>query len=83
MNLDAAEREKLEGYQQMMGVEAGNLALALDRLTDGMALIGQHTVYCRVEKGPHAGEAVLDLAEVMESLETAKRLVQETLMKLR
>jgi hypothetical protein len=83
MNLDPVERDKLEDYQKMMGFEAGNLALALDRLTDGMALIGQHGVYCRIEKGPHAGTASLDLTEVLTSLETAKRLVQETLLRLR
>ena len=47
MNLDPAEQEKLEDYQQMMGAEAGRLALALDNLTDVMAMLGQHKVYCR------------------------------------
>ncbi len=83
MELTPVEREQLADYQQMMGSEAGSLALVLDRLTDVMALVGQHTVYCRIEKGPHTGEAVLDLAEVMNGLQTAKTLVQQTMQRLR
>jgi hypothetical protein len=83
MPLTPAEREKLEDYQQMMGPQAGNLALALDSLTDVMALLGQHTVYCRVEKGPRAGEPPLDIAEVLDTLQKAKSLVQQTLLALR
>jgi hypothetical protein len=83
MSLTPAEREKLEDYQQMMGSQAGNLALALDSLTDVMALLGQHTVYCRVEKGPRAGEPPLDIVEVLDTLQTAKSLVQQTLLTLR
>ena len=83
MQLSGEEREKLADYQMMMGDEAGSLALVLDRLTDVMALVGQHTVYCRIEKGPHSGEAVLDLAEVLNGLQSAKTLVQQTMQKLR
>src|SRR5207253_618772 len=83
MQLTPGERDRLDDYRQMMGDEAGNLALALDSLTDGMALIGQHAVYCRVERGPRAGAPALDLAEVLDALDKAKALVQETLLKLR
>ncbi len=83
MELTPVEREQLADYQQMMGDEAGSLALVLDRLTDVLALVGQHTVYCRIEKGPHAGDAALDLAEVMNGLQTAKSLVQQTMLRLR
>ena len=83
MQLTPGERDRLDDYRQMMGDEAGNLALALDSLTDAVALVGQHTVYCRVERGPHAGAPALDLAEVLESLAKAKALVQQTLLKLR
>ena len=83
MSLSPAEREKLAGYQQMMGAEAGSLALALDSLTDVMAQLGQHKVYCRVEKGPRAGEPPLDLAELLDTLQSAKALVQQTLLRLR
>ncbi len=83
MDLTPEEREQLAGYRQMMGDDAGNLALALDTLTDVLALVGQHTVYCRVEKGPRAGEAALDLVDVMAGLNRAKALVQQTLLSLR
>jgi hypothetical protein len=83
MGLHPAEREKLEDYQTMMGVEAGSLALALDQLTDVMAALGQHKVYCRVEKGPRAGEPPLDLVELLGTLQNAKGLVQQTLLRLR
>ena len=83
MDLAPDEREKLEDYQQMMGREAGSLALVLDNLTDVMALIGQHKVYCRVEKGPRAGEPPLDLVAVLDGLQKAKSLVQATMLQLR
>jgi hypothetical protein len=83
MNLNAGEREKLEDYQTMLGVEAGSLALAMDQLTDVMAALGQHKVYCRVEKGPRTGEPPLDLVELLDTLQKAKILVQQTLLDLR
>jgi hypothetical protein len=83
MSLTPAEREQLQDYQQMMGADAGALALALDTLTDVMAMLGQHKVHCRLEKGPRAGEATLDLVETLRTLQTAKMLVQETMLRLR
>ena len=83
MGLTPAERQQLEDYQTMMGPEAGSLALALDSLTDVMALLGQHKVYCRVEKGPRAGQPPLDLEELLDVLQKAKGLVQETMLRLR
>jgi hypothetical protein len=83
MGLTPAERQQLEDYQTMMGRDAGSLALALDSLTDVMAMLGQHKVYCRVEKGPRAGQPPLDLEELLELLHKAKAQVQETLLRLR
>jgi hypothetical protein len=83
VDLTPEERDRLDDYQQMMGPPAGNLALALDSLTDVMALLGQHKVYCRVEKGPRAGEPPLDLVELLATLQKAKALVQQTLLQLR
>ena len=77
------EREQLGDYRFQMGEDAGNLAFVLDRLTDVLAMIGQHKVYCRVEKGPRAGEPPLDVAEIVQTLEKAKGLVQESLLRLR
>ena len=83
MSWTPAERETLENYRLMMGEDAGGLALALDQLTDVMAMLGQHKVHCRVEKGPRAGEPPLDLVELLEVLQRAKTLVQETMLRLR
>jgi hypothetical protein len=83
MRLTAAEQQQLDAYQTMMGRDAGSLALALDSLTDVMAMLGQHKVYCRVEKGPRAGQPPLDLEELLDVMQKAKGLVQETLLRLR
>ncbi len=77
------DREKLADYQFMLGDDAGRLALVLDRLTDVMSMIGQHKVHCRVEKGPRGGEAPLDIEQLLEVLQSAKTLVQETLLRLK
>jgi hypothetical protein len=83
MDLDDAERAKLDDLRFMLGEPAGGLALALEQLTDGMAVIGQHTVYCRVEKGPRAGQAPLDIGEVLRLVGNAKELVQAAVAALR
>lgn len=83
MALTPVQRELLDDYRHMMGRAAGSLALTLDCLTDVMAQLGQHKVYCRVEKGPRAGAPPLDLVELLGTLQTAKELVQETLLAAR
>ena len=83
MPLTDAEREQLQDYQLMMGEDGGNLALALDQLTDVMAMVGQHKVHCRVEKGPRAGEATLDIVDLLNTLQKAKTLVQQTFLRLK
>jgi hypothetical protein len=81
--LTDAEREKLDNLRFMLGPDAGNLAMALEQLTDAMAMVNLHAVYCRVDKGPRAGQPPLDVAEVLQTVEKAKELVQETLQRLR
>jgi hypothetical protein len=83
MPLTDTEREQLQDYQLMMGEDGGNLALALDQLTDVMAMVGQHKVHCRVEKGPRAGEATLDIVDLLNTLQKAKTLVQQTFLRLK
>jgi len=83
MPLSADEKTKLDDLRFMMGREAGTLAMVLEQLTDAMAIAGQHTVYCRVEKGPRAGEPPLDVVDLLDTLAKAKELVQETMLKLR
>jgi hypothetical protein len=40
-------RDSLEVHETMMGSSRGRLAVALDVLTDTLAMIGQHGVYCQ------------------------------------
>jgi hypothetical protein len=81
--LSDAEQEKLDDLRQMLGHEAGTLALVLEQLTDAMAMINLHAVYCRVEKGPRAGQPPTDVAEMLQTVEKAKELVRESLQRLR
>jgi hypothetical protein len=81
--LSDAERAKLEDLQFMLGPDAGRLALVLDQLTDAMATVNLHAVYCRVEKGPRTGQPPLDVAQLLQLLQTAKGLIQATMQHLR
>jgi len=70
-------RDELEVHETMMGPARGRLAVALDLLTDSLALVGQHGVYCRSERMP--GRPKMDIALVLEQLADAKELIQSTL----
>jgi hypothetical protein len=70
-------RDTLEHHETMMGPARGRLAVALDLLTDALALVGQHGVYCRSDRFP--GKPKLDIALVIEQLEDAKELVQSAM----
>jgi hypothetical protein len=73
-------RDTLERHETMFGRARGRVAVALDLLTDSMALVGQHGVYCRSERVP--GGPKLDIALVLEHLEDAKRLLQSAMDEL-
>jgi len=74
-------RRQLELYQFQMGPECGRLATALDVLTDAMALIGQHGVYCRRERRPD--QESLDIRTVVGQLESSKVLISKTMQEIR
>ena len=74
-------RDALEIHETMMGAARGRLAVALDLLTDSLALVGQHGVYCRSDRFP--GQPRLDIALVLEQLDDAKQLVQSAMENLR
>ena len=74
-------RDALEHHETMMGTPRGRLAVALDLLTDSLALVGQHGVYCASERWP--GKPRMDIALVLEQLDDAKQLVQSALEELR
>jgi hypothetical protein len=73
--------DTLERHETMMGPARGRLAVALDLLTDSLALVGQHGVYCRSERFP--GQPKMDVALVLEHLTDAKELVQSAMEELR
>ena len=82
MTMTPDELAKLDDYRFMLGAAEGNLAFLLDRLTDVMAMIAMHKVYCRIEKGPRAGEGAMDVEEALALLQDSKDLVQQTMAEL-
>jgi hypothetical protein len=73
-------RDALEVHETMMGPARGRMAVALDLVTDSMALVGQHGVYCRSDRFP--GQPKMDIALVLEQLEDAKQLMQSAMAEL-
>jgi len=73
-------RDALEIHETMMGTARGRLAVALDLVTDSMALVGQHGVYCRSER--FAGQPKMDIALVLEQLDDAKQLLQSAMAEI-
>ena len=61
----------------MLGASRGRLAVALDLLTDALAMVGQHGVYCQSARMP--GRPTLDIASVIEQIGDAKELVQSVM----
>jgi len=74
-------RDTLEIHETMMGPARGRLAVALDLLTDSLALVGQHGIYCRSERFP--GQPKMDVALILEQLADAKELVQSAMDEMR
>lgn len=67
-------RDQLEIHETMMGASRGRIAVALDLLTDALAMVGQHGVYCQSTR--HPGRPTLDVAVVLEQIGDAKELLQ-------
>lgn len=74
-------RDELEKFEFMMGPSRGRLAVTLDIVTDAMALVGQHGVYCQSQRYP--GKPVLDIQLVMKSLTEAKELISSVMEELK
>jgi len=66
-------REANERYEFQMGPVRGGLATALDMLTDALALVGQHGVYCRSQRQPQF--PAMDIRLVMQQIEDSKALI--------
>ncbi len=74
MSVYEKHRDTLETNETMLGPARGRLAVALDLLTDALALVGQHGVYCQSARFP--GRPTMDIALVLEQIGDAKELVQ-------
>src|SRR5207245_9087478 len=74
------KQDELEHYETMMGVPRGRLAVTMDMITDAMALVGQHGVYCQSQRWP--GKPVMDIQLVMKNLTDAKELIQSVMQEL-
>jgi hypothetical protein len=70
-------RDALETNETMLGAAKGRLAVALDLLTDALALVGQHGVYCQSARLP--GKPAMDIRLVLEQIGDAKELVQSVI----
>jgi len=75
------KREEIDHFETMMGVPRGRLAVTMDMITDAMALVGQHGVYCQSQRRP--GRPALDIQIVMKSLTDAKELIQSVMEELK
>lgn len=75
------KQDELEHYETMMGVPRGRLAVTMDMITDAMALVGQHGVYCQSQRWP--GKPVMDIQIIMKSLTDAKELIQSVMAELK
>jgi hypothetical protein len=77
MSVFSKHHDALETHETMMGRANGRLAVALDLLTDALALVGQHGVYCQSARAP--GRPKMDIALVLEQIGDAKELVQSVI----
>jgi len=81
MSVFDKHHDALELHETRLGPASGRLAVALDLLTDSLALVGQHGVYCRSER--FISQPKMDIALVLEYLADAKQLVQSAMEELR
>jgi hypothetical protein len=77
MSVFERHQRQLEVHETMMGEAKGRLAVALDLLTDALAMVGQHGVYCQSARRP--GQPAMDIAIVLEQIGDAKELVQSVI----
>ena len=75
------KRKELDIHELQMGVSRGRLAVSMDMLTDAMALVGQHGVYCQSSRQP--GKPAMDIQIVLQQLDGAKQLISSVLEELR
>ena len=76
-----AYRERMERYAFQMGPARGRLAAALDILTDALALVGQHGIYCRSAGRP--GQPAMDIRLVMDQIDSSKGLILDAMTEMK
>jgi hypothetical protein len=81
MSVFDEKRQELEHFEFRMGIPRGRLAVTLDMLTDALALVGQHGVYCQSARQP--GKPAMDIQIIMEQLSGAKELISTVMEELR
>ena len=74
-------KQELEQYEFMMGPARGRLAVTLDLLTDALALVGQHGVYCQSAR--QVGKPAMDIQVIMKNVTDATALVQSVMEELK
>lgn len=74
-------QEELEHFETRLGVPRGRLAVTMDLVTDAMALVGQHGVYCQSQRWP--GRPVMDVQLILKNLTDAKELIQSVMAELK
>ena len=77
MSVFDKHHDELEKHELMLGQSRGRIAVALDLLTDALAMVGQHGVYCQSARLP--GRPTMDIALVLEQIGDANELVQSVI----
>jgi hypothetical protein len=75
------KHDDLERFETMMGVPRGRLAVTLDSITDAMAFVGQHGVYCQSQRS--LGKPTMDIQIILKNLADAKELIQSVMEELK
>jgi hypothetical protein len=75
------KRAELDHFETMMGLPRGRLAVTMDMITDAMAFVGQHGVYCQSQR--QLGKPAMDIQIIMKNLTDAKELIQSVMEELR
>ena len=81
MSIYNERRDELERHEFQMGMERGRLAVTMDLLTDTLALVGQHGVYCQSARQP--GRPAMDIQLITRLLEDSKELVSSVMEEIR
>jgi len=81
MSVFNEKQKELEHFETRLGVPRGRLAVTMDLVTDAMALVGQHGVYCQSQRWP--GRPVMDVELILKNLADAKELIQSVMQELK